>query len=137
MDATFVIDQGLVSDALSTLALNTMNAYQRGVSVKWNDAELAVYIVYIYGEINKSDFCRSFTISHRSDLDVYSRFERSDSILSHTSLSRQRKAEGNRLFRIPSHKTRGNVICPSTVRIFRISQQNSRYAVLRDYSSLW
>ncbi|THH00220.1 hypothetical protein EW026_g2257 [Hermanssonia centrifuga] len=54
MDATFVIDQGLVSDALSTLALNTMNAYQRGVSVKWNDAELAVYIVYIYGEINKT-----------------------------------------------------------------------------------
>ena len=54
MDAAFVIDQGLVSDALSTLALNTMSAYQNGVVVKWHDAELAVYIVYIFGEINKS-----------------------------------------------------------------------------------
>ena len=54
MDAAFVIDQTLVSEALSTLALNTMSAYQRGLPVKWNDAELAVYIVYIFGEINKS-----------------------------------------------------------------------------------
>ena len=54
MDAVFVIDQGLVSDALSNLALNTMNAYKSGASVKWNDAELAVYIVYFFGEINKS-----------------------------------------------------------------------------------
>lgn len=54
MDAVFVIDQGLVSDALSNLALGTMNAYKSGVPVKWHDAELAVYIVYIFGEINKS-----------------------------------------------------------------------------------
>ena len=41
MDAVFVIDQGLVSDALSNLALGTMNAYKSGVPVKWHDAELA------------------------------------------------------------------------------------------------
>ncbi|KAI0091175.1 ARM repeat-containing protein [Irpex rosettiformis] len=54
MDAVFVIDQGLVSDALSNLALSTMNAYKSGAPVKWNDAELAVYIVYFFGEINKT-----------------------------------------------------------------------------------
>lgn len=55
MDAAFVIEPGLVSEALSNLALNTLNAYQSGVQVKWHDAELAVYIVFIFGEINKSE----------------------------------------------------------------------------------
>ena len=54
MDAAFVIEPGLVSEALSNLALSTLNACQNGVQVKWHDAELAVYIVYIFGEINKS-----------------------------------------------------------------------------------
>ncbi|KAI0690003.1 ARM repeat-containing protein [Cytidiella melzeri] len=54
MDAVFVIDQVLVSEALCNLALSTMNAYKSGVHVKWHDAELAVYIVYIFGEINKT-----------------------------------------------------------------------------------
>ena len=55
MDAAFVIEPGLVSEALSNLALSTLNACQSGVQVKWHDAELAVYIVYIFGEINKSE----------------------------------------------------------------------------------
>ncbi len=54
MDAALVIDQSLVSDALSSLALNTLQSYQSGAPVKWHDAELALYVVYIFGEINKS-----------------------------------------------------------------------------------
>lgn len=54
MDAALVIDPELVTDALSNLALNTLNAYQNGANVKWHDAELAVYVVFIFGEINKS-----------------------------------------------------------------------------------
>ncbi|CAL1716709.1 unnamed protein product [Somion occarium] len=54
MDAALVIDQNLVTNALSNLALNTLNAYRNGVTVKWHDAELAVYIVFIFGEINKT-----------------------------------------------------------------------------------
>lgn len=54
MDAAFVIDPNLVSEALSNLALSTLNTYQSGAPVKWNDAELAVYVVFIFGEINKS-----------------------------------------------------------------------------------
>lgn len=54
MDSVLSIDQDLVTDAVRTLALNTLTAYRNGVSLKWNDAELAIYLVYIFGEINKS-----------------------------------------------------------------------------------
>lgn len=56
MDAALVIDQSLVTDSLRTLALRTFEAYQNGAAIKWNDAELAVYLVYSFGEINKSMF---------------------------------------------------------------------------------
>ena len=55
MDSVLVIDPSLVTGAVQTLAMNTLNAYQNGVAVKWNDAELAVYLVYIFGEINKCE----------------------------------------------------------------------------------
>ena len=53
MDSILVIDPNLVTEAVRTLALNTLTAYQNGVALKWNDAELAVYLVFIFGEINK------------------------------------------------------------------------------------
>jgi len=55
MDSVLVIDPSPVTSAVQTLAMNTLNAYQNGVAVKWNDAELAVYLVYIFGEINKCE----------------------------------------------------------------------------------
>ena len=54
MDSTLLIDPQLVTDSIRTLALNTLTAYRNGVTLKWNDAELAVYLVFIFGEINKS-----------------------------------------------------------------------------------
>jgi len=54
LDSILSIDQNLVTDAVRTLAVNTITAYRSGVSIKWNDAELGVYLVYIFGEINKS-----------------------------------------------------------------------------------
>jgi exportin-T len=53
MDAVLVIDQDLVTDTVRTRSLNTMTAYRNGHSLEWNDAELAIYLVYIFGEINK------------------------------------------------------------------------------------
>lgn len=55
MDSVLVIDPSPVTSAVKTLAMNTLNAYQSGAAVKWNDAELAVYLVYIFGEINKCE----------------------------------------------------------------------------------
>ncbi|KAF8896374.1 armadillo-type protein [Infundibulicybe gibba] len=54
MDSVLAIDQELVTDAVRTLSLNTISAYQSGVSIKWNDAELGIYLVFMFGEINKS-----------------------------------------------------------------------------------
>ncbi|KAF8227304.1 ARM repeat-containing protein [Tricholoma matsutake] len=54
MDSILSIDQDLVTEAVRTLSLNTITAYQNGVSIKWHDAELGIYLVYIFGEINKT-----------------------------------------------------------------------------------
>ncbi|KAJ7903544.1 armadillo-type protein [Mycena olivaceomarginata] len=53
MDGILVVDQDLVTEAVRSLSLNTIGAFQNGIAVKWNDAELGVYLVYIFGEINK------------------------------------------------------------------------------------
>lgn len=54
MDAVFTIDQDLVTNAVRTLSLQTLSAYRNGILLNWNDAELAVYLVYIFGEIVKT-----------------------------------------------------------------------------------
>ncbi|THV03246.1 ARM repeat-containing protein [Dendrothele bispora CBS 962.96] len=54
MDSVLVIDQELVTNAVRSLALTTIEAYKSNVGTKWNDAELGIYMVYIFGEINKS-----------------------------------------------------------------------------------
>ncbi|EIN04838.1 ARM repeat-containing protein [Punctularia strigosozonata HHB-11173 SS5] len=65
MDAILIIDQDLVTAAVRNLAISTLSAYQSGTHVKWNDAELAIYLVFIFGEINKtggkgrSAFCQA------------------------------------------------------------------------------
>ncbi|KAF9066649.1 armadillo-type protein [Rhodocollybia butyracea] len=54
MDSILAIDQDLVTDAVRTFALTTIEAYKNRVEMKWNEAELGIYLVYIFGEINKS-----------------------------------------------------------------------------------
>lgn len=50
----FVIDQDLVVSAVETLVIQALTAYKNGVQISWQDAELAAYLVYTYGEVNKS-----------------------------------------------------------------------------------
>lgn len=54
MDSVLSIDQDLVVEAIRTHALQTLQLYASGTTIKWNDAELAIYLIYIFGEINKS-----------------------------------------------------------------------------------
>ncbi|KIK63100.1 hypothetical protein GYMLUDRAFT_72336 [Collybiopsis luxurians FD-317 M1] len=54
VDSILAIDQDLVTDAVRTFALTTTEAYKNQVNMEWNQAELGVYLVYIFGEINKS-----------------------------------------------------------------------------------
>lgn len=53
LDSCLAIDQDLATGAVHTLAMQTIDAYRGGVSLKWNDAELGIYLVFIFGEISK------------------------------------------------------------------------------------
>lgn len=57
MDSILAIDQDLVTDAVRQFALTTIEAYKNRAEIKWNDAELGIYLVYMFGEINKSARC--------------------------------------------------------------------------------
>lgn len=48
------MDQALVASAVQQLSLNTMKMYESGTEVPWQDAELAVYLVFIFGELMKA-----------------------------------------------------------------------------------
>ncbi|KAL5504140.1 LOS1 [Sanghuangporus vaninii] len=54
LDAIFSIDQDMAINAIRTLVLDTLAAYETGSQVKWSEAELAIYLIYIFGEVNKS-----------------------------------------------------------------------------------
>ncbi|KAH8118024.1 ARM repeat-containing protein [Phellopilus nigrolimitatus] len=54
LDSILVIDQDLAISAIQSLVMNTLAAYETGSTLKWNEAELAIYLIYIFGEINKS-----------------------------------------------------------------------------------
>ena len=43
----------MVINAIRSLVLDTLAAYETGSQVKWNDLELAIYLIYILGEVNK------------------------------------------------------------------------------------
>lgn len=55
MDSILTIDEQLVTEAVRSIALSTLSAYETarasGTSIPWQDAELAVYLVYLYGEL--------------------------------------------------------------------------------------
>ena len=53
LDSIVVIDQDMAIEAIRKLVLDTLAAYETGSQLKWNDAELAIYLIYIFGEINK------------------------------------------------------------------------------------
>ena len=56
MDSILTIDDGIVNAYVQTLVMNTFRAFQQGGSggVSWQDVELSVYLVYIFGEFQKT-----------------------------------------------------------------------------------
>lgn len=55
LDSISAIDEELVTGAIKTLAMNTLTRADE--SVNWADAELAVYLVFLYGEFQKGERC--------------------------------------------------------------------------------
>ena len=51
IDSILTLNNDLVIGATSGLAHRTLVAYEGGEQVKWEDAELAVYLVNLFGEL--------------------------------------------------------------------------------------
>lgn len=59
MDSILNVDEQLVTDAVRTLAIASLSSYSAARAsgagpaggLPWQDAELAVYLVYVYGEL--------------------------------------------------------------------------------------
>ncbi|KDQ14828.1 hypothetical protein BOTBODRAFT_32183 [Botryobasidium botryosum FD-172 SS1] len=54
LDAILYVDTELTIGAVRQVAMNALNALKSGTQIKWEDAELAVYLVYLFGELQKS-----------------------------------------------------------------------------------
>lgn len=55
IDAVLVLDLDIVTQALSDHAHTVLIAYENGTQLAWVDAELAIYLVYLYGELGTKD----------------------------------------------------------------------------------
>lgn len=51
LDSIQTLDNELVTSMIHTVAITTLTAFEGGVNIKWQDAELAIHLVYLYGEI--------------------------------------------------------------------------------------
>lgn len=55
MDHIYSIDEDLVNAYVQRVAMATLQqASQPGATVSWQDVELAVYLIFLYGELQKS-----------------------------------------------------------------------------------
>lgn len=53
LDSIQTLDHDLVTSTIHSLAITTLTAFEGGISLKWQAAELAIHLVYLYGEIIK------------------------------------------------------------------------------------
>lgn len=68
MESIYLIDPDLVTEAIRLRAMTALTAYTNGVPVKWFDAEIAVYLTFLFGEVNKcaSTLCYPEVNDHKS-----------------------------------------------------------------------
>jgi hypothetical protein len=53
MESILNVDEELVNAYLRTLTLDTLQTYQSGGTISWQEVELAVHLIYLYGELQK------------------------------------------------------------------------------------
>lgn len=53
MDHIINIDEDLVNSYIRQFSMTTLQQYQSGATVSWQDVELAVHLIYLYGEFQK------------------------------------------------------------------------------------
>jgi exportin-T len=50
-----MLDNDLVTEAISQRAQTALDAYEAGTELPWETAELAIYLVFMYGELGGKD----------------------------------------------------------------------------------
>ncbi|KAG8814048.1 pre-tRNA nuclear export protein [Serendipita sp. 399] len=61
IDSIYTFDADLVTGTISEKALDTLSAYEVGTELPWESAELAVYLVFMYGELGGKEKGRGRT----------------------------------------------------------------------------
>ncbi|KAJ3898860.1 hypothetical protein F5879DRAFT_994339 [Lentinula edodes] len=124
MDSILAIDQDLVTDAVRQFALTTIEAYKNRAEIKWNDAELGIYLVYMFGEINKTGGKgrAAFRLAPAIPKDVPKDARKSIDYGDYPPIS--------------SHHPWGVIVCTSGFRHVSVSTSNRRLAIFRDSLAL-
>ena len=55
-----MLDVDIVTQTLSDHAQNVLIMYENGTQLTWVDAELAIYLVYLYGELGTKEKGKPF-----------------------------------------------------------------------------
>ncbi|KAH8831825.1 armadillo-type protein [Flagelloscypha sp. PMI_526] len=53
LEHVLILDVDMVTTAIHTLTMNTFGTIKNGQSIPWTDAELAIYLLWVFGEVNK------------------------------------------------------------------------------------
>jgi hypothetical protein len=135
MEAILTIDSDLVTNSIKALVMSTLTTHQNGSGMKWQDAELAIYLVYILGDINK---CSSLSVSHLATLliDKVDSWSEGTCGIRPSSGSTTGKSEGRRLLRLSSNRPRRDAHGPLPIAHLGFSSQGSGYAILRDCGTI-
>jgi len=96
LDSIQTLDNELVTSTIHSVAITTLTAFEGGVNLKWQDAEMAIHLVYLYGESIKG----SYLFAHLDLVILTTRIarpERSGCVLRSTGPHPEGEAENNRL----------------------------------------
>jgi len=55
IDTIYALDNDLVTGVISERAQTALDAYESGTELPWQVAELAIYLVFMYGELGGKD----------------------------------------------------------------------------------
>ena len=55
MDSVYTIDPELVTSVISERAQAALDSYESGAQLPWEEAELAIFLVFMFGELGSKD----------------------------------------------------------------------------------
>lgn len=66
MDTIYTLDSELITGAVAERAQSALEVYEGGGELSWDQAELAIYLVFMYGELGGKEKGTLHHFVHRS-----------------------------------------------------------------------